>query len=370
MKLLTVTTFFLLVAAGCNGIWVTPSASSTHHSQEKQSEEPTYLCAKAQLDPLVVDCQKMHCNKGMMPIFLYPTKAACLKQVHRWKVRLFASDHPATSEQQSAFEYLNRIRGACKLPLLRYNKKLESAALHHQYYIGDIHRQGKGFFLHGENNRSYPSIYYTGDTLDKRLMFVGYKLAPFAAAHEVITYTQSDTLASIKLLLATLYHRHALLDSGITEIGMSHSIYYQKIHPHLLGNSLAPPAFFKYLSPPIITYPYDGQKDVTPTFEGEIPDPVPTLKKPCGIPISIIFNDYKIKDPDITQASIIEKESGKAIDFRLIDATNDPAKRLSGYEFALFPIKPLKPETTYCVTIFYDAGNEINIRHRWCFDTL
>ena len=78
------------------------------------------------------------------------------------------------------------------------------------------------------------------------------------------------------------------------------------------------------------------------------PDPTPTLGL-SGIPISVQFTVYP-KKVSVTHFTLSEV-SGKQVEVWQLDHTSDPNKKMSSYEYAWFPVKPLKRATTYRASV-------------------
>ena len=113
--------------------------------------------------------------------------------------------------------------------------------------------------------------------------------------------------------------------------------------------------------PEFAIYPYEGQGDVLPIFENvEVPSPLPGIDM-SGMPVSIHFNPYKFKDKEIKirRFTLRDKSKGNVSLYSQFDITTDPERhneggaQISRFDFAWFPIYPLRWNQQYLASLTY-----------------
>jgi len=298
-------------------------------------------------------------------------------------------------EKNEALNLLNEIREAVGMNTLVYNEYLEAAAQAHADYIVrnnvTSHHESPG--LPG----------FTGKTPADRAMYAGYLSRQVT---ENLSAHNQDARSSIDGLFSAIYHRLGFLDVGIDEVGVgvtqNLSDSNKNAFVYLMGNAqvnalcrqpsftgygkyvygvcktyehrIAEKEFIKaknsnkWLNPKVVRYPYAGQTDVPPAFYEEIPDPLPDYEV-SGFPVSVSFNDYFFSKVTLHEFRLYEEEGQKEVfPVRLLTQENDPNGRLTAYQFALFPLKRLKYDTTYTARIIYTEKGQKK-QMRWQFHT-
>ena len=122
----------------------------------------------------------------------------------------------------------------------------------------------------------------------------------------------------------------------------------------------------KQNNPSLIVYPYEKQKEVPPAFYSEVPDPLPRYDV-SGFPISVEFNDYYYKKVTLLSFTLYNQQ-GNSVDVYLMDKANDPHKRFTDNQFAIFPLKRLEYNAHYRAEIVYRVKDDIK-KHSWYFFT-
>lgn len=110
---------------------------------------------------------------------------------------------------------------------------------------------------------------------------------------------------------------------------------------------------------------YPVGSGVLPYFYGERPDPMPGYEM-TGNPVSIDFSEAAGK---ITMKSFkLYQGKNEIRPVKVLTAGNDPNGRLTAYQFALFPIKPLEYGTLYTAVFDY-VRNGRRAQAKWQFKT-
>lgn len=111
--------------------------------------------------------------------------------------------------------------------------------------------------------------------------------------------------------------------------------------------------------PEFAVYPWRGQSDVLPIFENvEYPSPLPGIEM-SGMPVSIHFNPYKYKDKQIkiSRFALKDKNNDSIVLYPQFDITTDPERfgedGISRFDFAWFPVFPLRWNQQYSVSLSY-----------------
>jgi len=295
----------------------------------------------------------------------------CTQSLKEWVDDFNKDETPATEKQQEGLAFINEIRKGAGLPLFHGNRILERAAKNHELYIGDVMNTHNVEIGHYENNASYPSEYYTGIEPKDRAWHEGYE---GEWSSEVLTqgYSSITPKGSLMLLMPMIYHRQALLYDYMNEIGIggTPNDFKYKAEVHVIGMKVKKVGYLRALSPKMVVYPYENQKEVRISFDNnECPDPLPDITKSVGNPISVFFNSTKTKEITVRSFRLFEDESNEEMtDTRILDKESDPNRYFSKYDFALFPMKKLKTDTTYRVEFEYIENGE-DKKRVWKFTT-
>ena len=254
-------------------------------------------------------------------------------------------------------------------------------------------------------------LYFFGVSPSDRLKTAKY---PIKQISENISCSDSGLWKhSVSGLMGAIYHRFGFLDFNVNEIGFSHNRGYKMdstgMHKfsYLMGNSYMRKMcssknesnqngidfnrFYQNIcmnedikikeseynttknvllkdGPKIVVYPWNEQTNVYPAFlDNEKPDPTPTLKL-SGSPISVQFNPFYFKMPVKIISFALEDETGQPISVWQLDNLTDVNNKITKFEFAWFPLAPLKWGTQYKATLEYESEEKIKIK-KWTFST-
>ncbi len=298
-------------------------------------------------------------------------------------------------ERSEALHRLNMAREATGMPPFAENSKLSKAAQAHADYLV-LNRANSHFEDRAKKG-------FTGEAPMQRAIKAGYK-SRFTG--ENLSTKSKNAADSIGGLFSAIYHRFGFLNPLFDEIGIG--ITQDKDHPensafvYLMGNSdmnrlcrgrnyngkgsyvlkaCADPKHkiaarvykstrksSRALSPKIIIYPYDGQKEVPPAFYDETPDPLPEHDV-SGFPVSVEFNLPKHRDVKLISFRLFEKNGDEIKSAKILDHSSDPHHKLTKYQFALMPLKRLKYSTAYTAKIKYAIAGKQKIL-TWSFTTI
>jgi hypothetical protein len=118
----------------------------------------------------------------------------------------------------------------------------------------------------------------------------------------------------------------------------------------------------------VIVAPADGQTNVARMWFGtEIPDPLrlhPDTSQPVGYPIVLVA--FQRTDQGLSSVKATLTTNGQPVPFFLNTPANDPELQSAVF---IIPSKPLKPKTTYAVSVTaVDAAGQA-INRSWTFTT-
>jgi len=289
--------------------------------------------------------------------------------------------------------YINSLRLDAGLIKLKANKHLAHSAYSHAKYL--IYNQQSGHY------EKHTYKYFTGKTPALRVLKAGYGSA---FVMENLTINTKNQKVSIDNLFSAIYHRFVFLSLDKDEIGLgeykgqgiykqafvydlglsSISLLCKKKFPMRNGlmyikglcknpNKMILQAKYKAKirkiqdkNPNIVLYPYPKQKDISPAFYNESPDPLPSYKV-SGFPISVQFNPKKYKKVKLIYFKLYNeaKESKKC---KILTSKNDPNHKFLPLEFALMPLERLEYDEEYTVKIKFRGSNKI-IKKSWSFHT-
>lgn len=297
-------------------------------------------------------------------------------------------------ERSEALSYLNSIREAMSMQLLKENQSLKKAAQAHADYLvkndASSHNEIEGY-----NG-------FTGIKPVDRAFASGYRSSHVL---ENLSTKNENAHLSVNGLLSAIYHRFSFLDLGIDEIGIGiqqdQKNTAQSAFVYNMGNSevnrlcigesfkgygkyvygicknmqhrIAQKRFHtalnhaKQYNPKIIVYPYDGQSDVPPAFYDEIPDPLPNHEV-SGFPLSIEFNEHFFNDVTLYSFKLFSINGEEINDVQLIDKDSDPHRMFTKNQYALLPLKRLAYATEYRVEVVY-ITNAKESKKVWSFKT-
>jgi uncharacterized protein YkwD len=292
---------------------------------------------------------------------------------------------------------LNTLRTNSGLISLKTNKLLKQSSLNHTNYLVDINSSG-----HYETKNL--SNFYTGDKPVDRTLNVGYKSR---SVSENLSVGQATELLSLDGLMGAIYHRFGFLSFSIDEIGYAKD---NKTYVYNMGNSYlntlcndnnftSNGTYYKSVcqdesfrieasvyesakngiinqNPKYVIYPYKNQKDVTPVFYEESPDPLPNHSV-SGYPISVEFNEndftmsgfildsFTLRDANYNSIALIRYND---LSYVMTKENNAHSDHWSENQFAIFPEKRLDFNTTYSVELSY-THNSNSETINWDFTT-
>lgn len=291
---------------------------------------------------------------------------------------------------ETGLEHLNALRQEAGLHLLSSNAALEDSAHNHSHYLqvnntsGHGEEEGKsGFTGAGPGDRAVSAGYYSRGILEN------------------VSSGQENVHRSIDGLMAAIYHRFAFLSLEKDEIGIgiegkhytfdmgssllndlcqnhtyaSGSYYYQVCEDRdkkiEVDDYRQAKNHYKTerSAPDFVLWPPDNGRPVPPAFYEETPDPLPDYEV-SGYPVSVQINDARFSAPESDAVSMeLEDAEGNALEsITLMNKDNDPQKRFSAHQFALFPLHHMEWGAAYYATLTFDH-NGTSYSKRWCFTT-
>jgi len=297
----------------------------------------------------------------------------------------------------TALDLINQFRIDSGLNKLSLNDELSLSSLNHAKYLIE-----NDISSHDEVNSN--AQFYTGFAPADRAIYTGYN-SRFVL--ENLSTGQKDVANSLDGLMGAIYHRFAFLDFNVDLIGygIENDAYVYNMGNSYLNTLCNANSFSGYgqyytnvcadesfrieksiyddtkkilnnSNPSYVIYPYDNQKDVTPVFYQESPDPLPNHDV-SGYPISVEFNenDYDMSLFTLNHFTLTNSD-GRDIDLishsgdslNIMSQTNDSNKKFTQFQFAIFPEQRLEYNTSYDVVFSYDYNNSSNIIE-WSFTT-
>ncbi|MEF3191020.1 MAG: CAP domain-containing protein [Campylobacterales bacterium] len=296
----------------------------------------------------------------------------------------------AIGTPSEAIAYLNHLRERAGMTILRSDERLNAAAMNHVAYM-----RTNNITSHCEE---VGRVGFTGVTPNDRAHAVSF-LSPVT---ENLSSGQTTVRESIDGLLSAIYHRFGFLDPAHDLIGAgvgesAQSTYFS----YSMGNSAlealcAGPSFegwgYNYdqvcadankkieatafeestlaasrANPPLILWPYPGQAGVSPVFFEEDPDPLPQ-QSVSGYPVSVEFNIAYFPEPPKLLSFRLYDDQEEVENTWLLSKTNDPNRRLSSWQYALFPLERLKWDHDYRVYLAYESNATVK-ELSWHFRT-
>jgi hypothetical protein len=190
---------------------------------------------------------------------------------------------------------------------------------------------------------------------DEDAKLPGYSAAGRKAARASVVsqmYGVDDPLLALDLWMASFYHRVSLLDPTQTRVGIG--IAQQKQHAWIVVLDHGSSKDRMKAGSRIVCYPAKDQQDVPLVFSlgaPEVPNPIPDngASKDAGHPITVsVYTDRPvIRDV----AGSLRDADGKEAPVWLSWQERPAAKNYGRNSICLIPRAPLKPNTTYTVTV-------------------
>ncbi|WP_034428977.1 CAP domain-containing protein, partial [Caldisalinibacter kiritimatiensis] len=265
---------------------------------------------------------------------------------------------------------INKYRKIIGLKDVKFNNKLNMAALYHSKYILENNEVS-----HYEYNKE--SMLYTGEQPWDRTNYFNYTSPVIAEnIHTIKSHQQAvvDWMNSV-------YHRLPLINPVLTEIGYGYSSDEEK-YANVL--ELGAPTFNGH-DEQIIMYPVDGQKHIPLTWRNnEKPNPLRyfnNTKDSTGYPVTLSVFGEGIKGLKIHTAKIIQDENKvksfilvpKVEDYEVIESIYFKADENLNSSIAIIPVDKLKANTEYTVVvkgkIIYTDDREEEFNKEWSFIT-
>lgn len=257
-------------------------------------------------------------------------------------------------EEIRALDWVNLYRKPAGLAPLAYDERLAGAAVGHARYLvvnpGQVDRDG---------HREVPgSRLFLGETVGDRAHYFAYSGGSF----EVINFVDRAEDA-VDGWMDTLYHRIPLLHPGMSALGYGVA--------GTVGKNVNVVQTGPYdQSDGEVRWPYEGQKNVPPMWDGqESPDPFdlyPGTVKPVGYPITLTFGG---RPHSLRLTSWSLTGPGGEVPVLRFDPVNDPRLEET---VSLIPAAPLQVSTSYTVRMRgeVDLGQGLKpFDYRWSFST-
>ncbi|WP_371763277.1 CAP domain-containing protein [Massilia sp.] len=255
--------------------------------------------------------------------------------------------------------WINYRRSQIGMPALARNAVIDTAAQGHSDYqrINNVvtHDQTAG------------KTGYTGARLQDRLQNAGYVFGSPNAIGEVISATSNGSgFYMAEELITAIYHRFVIFEPVFKEIGAgaaTTSANYSYFTADFVTNNGYGTGI---AAGTIVTWPFNGQTQVTPNFNSdyEEPDPVPD-RSVVGYPVSVHTN----LDRTLTVQSFTMRAHGTSSDLetRLLALGKD-ANTTTKSAAAIVPLAQLASATTYDVS-FSGAIDGVPVSRNWSFTT-
>jgi uncharacterized protein YkwD len=255
--------------------------------------------------------------------------------------------------------WINFRRSQIGMPLLTQNTVIDSASQAHSDY-----QRLNDTITHAEI-AGKPG--FSGVDLLARLTTAGYAFARNSYAYgEVISATSSNSgFYMAEELITAIYHRFVIFEPVFKEIGAGSGTTaknYTYFTADFTANNGYGPGIGRGA---LVTWPYNGQTQVTPNFfsDYEEPDPVPE-KNEVGYPVSV--------HADITavltvKTFTIRPHGGNDLVTKQILHYSDEAETVP-VAAAIVPLEPLRAATTYDVS-FTGSVSGTTVEKTWSFTT-
>lgn len=278
-----------------------------------------------------------------------------------------------TKNQIEMFNEINRYRVLTGARKVKLNYKLSKSAENHSKYVC---YNGEGTAMYHYQKKGYK--YFTGVSVPDRVKYVGYKNPMKVSAtndFEIYKVAESNIKYVTNVVENTVYHRQALLDNRLYEVGPSKSDCVATVDGSYGYTSYEERDSYDSR---LITYPYPNQKnlDVNSSKFNEYPSPDGDF----NIPITQVKGQY------ITWESGYSYDKKRPNSRALYDDKGNKVKIAetyyggeydrsitSGY---IVPVKPLKYDTKYTMKVSFYQDRDWAIKDQpdkidweWSFTT-
>jgi uncharacterized protein YkwD len=256
--------------------------------------------------------------------------------------------------------WINYRRSQAGVPPVAENVQIDAAAQAHSDY-----QRLNNTVTHDEE-KGQPG--FTGVTLKDRLNAAKWTVpdSGFAFGEIIAATTNQSGFFLAEELITAIYHRFVMFEPMFQEIGTGAATTnagYTYFTADLgsrsgFGPGIAPGA--------IVSWPYNGQTQVTTNFfsDFEEPDPVPDKDiNEVGYPISVHAN----LDEIMTLKSFsVRPRGGSDLNVRVLAPGGDATTPM--YAAAIIPLSPLRSATIYDVT-FVGTLDGTPVSKNWSFTT-
>ena len=250
-----------------------------------------------------------------------------------------------TAEAEKAFTLINQLRLKTGLPAYRLDECLCAAACDFSKSMANQHVNGAGHTI--ELPSLVKNYCYPGQCFES----VGLSFAPVNAM--------------VHNFFDGPYHRSAFLQPGACDVGVG-------VCGDKTKGFIVTLLFSLCEETKVEVYPRDGQKDVPLVWDAqqETANPLKVhgvaADSPVGYPITLFaMGPYGSRLEGVK--ATLTTEGGAAVPFYLNTPENDKANLENGV--VLIPKQPLKPGTTYLVTVTAKDETDEIVEQKWKFTT-
>ncbi len=294
-----------------------------------------------------------------------------------------------------AYSYYNSILTSAGLITNPKHPNLHTAAENHANYLFLNNSTG-----HGES----PGLQgFTGNAPWDRTVAAGFQST--GSVTEGVSFGDKTPKEAIDGLMSAIYHRFGILRFDANSVGIGFKVKADKsgiagfthnpanslLHDLCNSHTFSTGAYYfkvcadetkkievgaydgandaiKAQNPKFVIWPPNNGTDVWTSFCCETPDPMPGFTE-TGYPVSVQFNDYFYTTaPVINSFELFDASGAKVTATRLISKATDVNKKFDEFQFALFPLELLTPNSRYTTTAkFIINGSEEVIS--WSFMT-
>jgi uncharacterized protein YkwD len=256
------------------------------------------------------------------------------------------------------FNWINYRRTQAGVGALTRNAQLDRSSQAHSDY------QRLNNTVTHEEQSNKPG--FTGATLEDRVRAAGYTLVPDYASGEIIAASTGNTgFFMAEELVTAIYHRFVMFEPLFKDMGSgaattsANYIYFTTNLGATRGYSPGLP------SHTIVTWPFNGQTGVQPTFASDFeePDPVPDRNE-VGYPISVHAN---LTETLAVQSFTVRPRGGSNLATRLLVKGQDTNTTMASV-VSIVPLAPLAANTSYEVSFSGTVGGTA-VSKTWSFTT-
>jgi uncharacterized protein YkwD len=256
------------------------------------------------------------------------------------------------------FNWINYRRTQAGVGALTRNAQLDRSSQAHSDY-----QRLNNTVTHDEQSNK-PG--FTGATLEDRVRAAGYTLVPDYASGEIIAASTGNTgFFMAEELVTAIYHRFVMFEPLFKDMGSgaaTNSANYVYFTTNLGATRGYSPGLPSHT---IVTWPFNGQTGVQPTFASnfEEPDPVPDRNE-VGYPISVHAN---LTETLAVQSFTVRPRGGSNLATRLLVKGQDTNTTMASVA-SIVPLAPLSANTSYEVSFSGTVGGTA-VSKSWSFTT-